>query len=544
MRLDLELPAGAVVEIGVSETLEHGRVSPFINTAAGHSCNLDRYVARGGEQTFFPKTPKGGRFLEVQVVAEPAAVRWRRARFFERVYLPEETAGAFTCGDERLDRIWSVGWETLRSCAEDVISDNPTREHGQWIGDALSVGIEINAAGSGDLRLVKRSLRTAPHCVDAEGRIPGLFPGIREYLPTYGFAWTGANLRYQQLTGDDALLHELFPVAVRNLVAYLPHLGERGLGSVPGTWTFVDWGYLTETKPFATGEDREQKDDVDFGLTLFFLEALRDLERWARRIGREAEVAELNAVADRLTGSVGRHVVDTLRAGGLEAVGYHVAVLAIRCGLVPAGDLRACLGFLKDHIRGCFPLNADAPRLADTSVMEHRLLTPSFCHFALPVLIEHGEMGFVLDVYREAWGWMLGGGRTTWCEAFDTRWTHCHQWAGCPTWQLTRYGLGLQHRFDRALDTFSLCLQPGTLVRASGALPIDERGDVIRVDWAREGDTIRFGVDPDRPVRLLAGGVNGEALEIQPGPQRLDLRERGGAWTLTGSGSIRRRRAP
>ena len=51
------------------------------------------------------------------------------------------------------------------------------------------------------------------------------------------------------------------------------------------------------------------------------------------------------------------------------------------------------------------------------------------------MLFESGEADFVLDQYRACWGWALGEGRTTWVEVFDTRWTHCHQWAGAPTWQ-------------------------------------------------------------------------------------------------------------
>ncbi len=77
-----------------------------------------------------------------------------------------------------------------------------------------------------------------------------------------------------------------------------------------------------------------------------------------------------------------------------------------------------------------------------------RLITPFFSHFALPVLWEYDEGEFVLDQYRSCWGWALDQGLTTWPEVFDLRWSHCHQWSGCPTWQLTRYVLGISPRRD------------------------------------------------------------------------------------------------
>jgi neutral trehalase len=503
VRLTLDLPKGAAVEIGMSEALEHGRVAPFINCAAGPSLNYDRFIARGGRQTFFPKTPKGGRFVEIHVIA--GFVKWEREAFLDRVYFEEHEAGSFTCGDPLLDRIWLTGWETFRSCCEDVIIDNPTRERGQWIGDALGVGLEINSVCSGDLNLVKRSLKTAPLSADSLGRIPGLYPGIREFLPTYGSEWTGANLRYFELSGDGSLLEPLFPAAVRNLESYLPHLKPGGLPSVPGTWTFVDWGYLTETNPFAEGGQREFHASVDLGLTLFYYEALGDLVRWAGIIGRENEAAGIAEARESLTTSL----AETFSAEAMEdparrgMLGYHAIVLAMRNKVVAGDGKRHALDFIKAHLMDCFPNNPAAPRLADTSVMESRLITPSFCHFAFPLLIEAGGMDFVLDQYRRAWGWMLDTGLTTWPEVFDLRWSHCHQWAGCPTWQLSRYGLGLHPRLDIGPGHFALDLKPGSLPGAAGTLPLDANGGKVRVEWSRDNAEIAWRIEPDAPVTLL-----------------------------------------
>ena len=139
--------------------------------------------------------------------------------------------------------------------------------------------------------------------------------------------------------------------------------------------------------------------------------------------------------------------------------------------------------------------------------MESRLITPSFCHFVFPLLIEAGEMDFVLDQYRTAWGWMLDQGLTTWPEVFDLRWSHCHQWAGCPTWHLSRYVLGLQPRFDRGPGHFEIKLIPGSLTSAKGSLPLDGEGKAVRIEWKRSGDEITMQIEADAPVTLIASGA-------------------------------------
>ncbi len=161
---------------------------------------------------------------------------------------------------------------------------------------------------------------------------------------------------------------------------------------------------------------------------------------------------------------------------------------------------KAGRSFLKTHMLRCFPNNPAAPRLSDPAANNPQLITPYFGHFALPELIEHGDMDFVLGQYRTCWGWSLGDGRTTWLEVFDTRWSHCHQWAGCPTWQLSRYLLGVTPRFDLGELNFAVSLATGSLTtgsltNVSGTLPIAGRNEVIKVSWTKDATTLRYTLE-------------------------------------------------
>lgn len=491
--ITLDVPPGTEIQMACSESLTDGRVSPYITLSGGASCTLDHFIARGGIQVFGPLTPKGGRFLEVHVLHPDGPIRFVDELYLERGY-HAPTQAAFACGDELLEQIWQVGVETYRSCTEDALIDNPTRERGQWVGDVASVGMAISSVAFHDLRLCRRALVQAAQCPREDGLVAGMSPGGCVYLPTYAFQWPVAAMSYFQKTGDRSLLEELWPAAEANIKAICVFLRPEGLHNVAG-WNFVDWGYVPEEGP------------VDTACNLHFLWALRSMSAWAKQVGRDSEAYD--ALECRMSGIL-RNRISTRRAdGGWDAVGYHCVALAMTLGLIE--NEAEGLNFLRRHIESCFPNHPAAPRNSDPAVVERRLITPYFAHYVLPLFIERGQMDFALEQYRTCWGWMLQGGRTTWVEVFDTRWSHSHQWAGCPTWQLSAYGLGLHPRRDLGADMFELCLRPGSLPAARGRVP-HPSGGWVRVEWKRAGNSIRYVIECDTPLRLVRSG--GELCEI------------------------------
>lgn len=498
-RFEFELPAGATVEFAYCEALYHGRVAPWINLSTGDSCNLDHYVARGGRQEFFPLTPRGGRFLEVHIIAPAAGVKFLRESVVERAYYGA-AGGALRTGDALLDQVWTTGVETHRACAEDALTDNPTRERGQWAGDVVTVGMDIAAVAFADLRMCRRSLVQCAQCAREDGMVAGLCPGSPEYLTTYAAQWITACLHYWELTGDRALLEEMLPFAERNIGAFAQQLTDDGLKDSIG-WGFVDWGYVRNPGP------------SDMGVNLHCVAAMRDMARWCEALGHSDRAASHRALAARLTGSIARYYAAELTEGGdaWARIGYHRATLGLRLGFFDAAQSDTGRAFLKAHMLRCFPNDPSAPRLSDPAANNPRLITPYFGHFALPELIEHGDMDFVLGQYRTAWGWSLGNGRTTWLEVFDTRWSHCHQWAGCPTWQLSRALLGLRPRFDLGAMNFDVSLATGSLTKVSGQVPVAATNHVIKVAWTKDAAGLHYTLETPVPLVLhldasLTGG--------------------------------------
>ena len=319
-------------------------------------------------------------------------------------------------------------------------------------------------------------------------------------MASYALQWVPACLSYVRLTGDRTLLGELYEAAERNVAAFDRYMTDEGISGECPYWNFIDWGYVPNDGP------------CDMALNLHYMIAVQSMTRWSSELRLDDREAYYREKADRF-----RRILDRYYAAcgfDWDKVGYHRTVLGLRAGLVPDDRREEAVAFIKRHILRCFPNDPTAPRLSDPAANNPRLITPYFAHYAFPVLFESGEADFVLDQYRACWGWALGEGRTTWVEVFDTRWTHCHQWAGAPTWQLTRYVLGLHPRFDRQTNSFDLKLLPGSLGQAEGDVPLPS-GERIAVRWQAEGDRIRYTVSaPSEAIEIVTD--RGERIRVKP----------------------------
>jgi len=521
-RFAIDLPEGSVVEFAYSESLtdkpifdgyeqhivaefdgepegtRYPRVAPYIPLSYPTSRNLDHFIARGA-QAFQPSSPRGGRFFEIHIQADPAKVKFLSERYIERAYFGEPV-GSLDCDDAMLNRVWTLGIDTLRACTEDAVIDNPTRERGQWTGDVL-LSMYISAAGYGDLRPFRRAIEQSAYCAREDGLVAGLNPGGPAYLSTYGAQWVTSAVNYFDLTGERDLLEAMFPYSERNFAAFENRFGPEGIDKSLA-WCFIDWGY-----PPSTGAS-------DTALNIHAHEAAQNMVRWCGLIEKPAR--RFRQLEDDLRAIIADALAPKIAAGDFAAIGYHTTVLALRAGFVPRERRASAINFVKRHILSCFPNNPDAPRLSDPKVASRQLITPYFSYYAFPVLIDAGEMNFVLEQYRECWGWAIEQGLTTQPEVFDLNWSHCHVWASSPTAQLTKYVLGLRARFGAGVNHFDLRLVPGSLTSARGRVPIPFCEECIEVQWNRANDgSIEYELRS--PVEVWIDQPGEKSIKVGPG---------------------------
>jgi alpha-L-rhamnosidase len=309
-----------------------------------------------------------------------------------------------------------------------------------------------------------------------------------------------ACVEYYQFTGDISLLEQCYPYAIKNLQAYDEFLGPEGLADGID-WPFIDWGYV------------KKEGEIDLAMNLHLLGAYQVFLVWCTYLKIAENKPSIGQKEKQLRQVLIHHIEKKLEKG-FASVGYHAMVLTMRLGLMPSRFRQSAVQYLKTHILHCFPNNPDAPRLSDPGANHEQLITPYFAHYAFEILIKEGEMGFVQDQYRTCWGWMLQQQSGTWLEVFDPRWSHCHQWSGCPTWQLSRYSLGLHPRMERGADEYDFHLETGSLYSAKGKLPLVGTGEWISVEWHRENEEIHYHLQTPRPIKLKIGRPIGRSEQI------------------------------
>ena len=71
---------------------------------------------------------------------------------------PYENRATFACSDPELEKIWEMGWRTLRLCTNETFFDCPYYEQLQYVGDTRVEALVMLYMG-GDHRLVRNALQ-------------------------------------------------------------------------------------------------------------------------------------------------------------------------------------------------------------------------------------------------------------------------------------------------------------------------------------------------------------------------------------------------
>jgi len=495
LEFDVQSDSPGQATIAYAEKLSpDGRPLPLAMMSTGPTRFLQSFAFGPGCTPVRPLQALGARYLEVRLAVRGKASLFN-VRFRERDWLGEPVA-KLSLGDPLLKRIWSVGLDTVRSSTEDSVVDS-VRERAEWIGDLSAAAIEILACGWGQTAPVRRALFHAAASARVDGMVAGCGPGELIYLGTYAAQWVGACVRCAELEGSLELLKELEGPARCNILALLASVRPDGRHTLP--WSFVDWGYIRPSE------------EVEVAVLAHVISAMDSWINWQSMLGRP-DVAQWQAEADKL-----RDIVRKALAS--SRLSYHAAVLCERIGLV---EPQVAAEITLRQLRRSFPFDPAAKRLRDPTQGSADVSTPYFTNFSMDLLLRAGFTDAVLDLWRQGWGWMLERGATTWFEVFDDRWSHCHYWAGAPTWQMSRRILGLMPVLHAGRPAVRVAVYPGSLPRASGTLPVPGVGPA-EIRWERRGHSIHYEVNSPAEWTLLK---NDGTVQCEAGVTVLKLASR------------------
>lgn len=179
------------------------------------------------------------RYFEIQ--APEGSIDTESAGVYVRHYPMDEDACVLK-GDPVSEQIFDICRRAVKLGTQDAFLDCPSREKGQYLGDAL-ITMHSHLLLTGDPKPYKKALldfaASACICPGLMGVAPG---GQMQEIADFSLLYPEIVLHYHELTGDKELVKRLMPV-IDGLEDYFDRFrnGDGLLESVTDKWNLVDW---------------------------------------------------------------------------------------------------------------------------------------------------------------------------------------------------------------------------------------------------------------------------------------------------------------
>jgi alpha-L-rhamnosidase len=439
----------------------------------------DTFIAKGGDERFMPLWWRTWRYLEIDVTTADEPLVLESLRVHETGY-PFTQVGRFDSDDEELDRIFEIGWRTLRVDAHETFMDSSYWEQLQYAGDTR-IEMLISYAMSGDARLGRQAIDAFAESNVEGGIMEGAYPSRgRNVITTFSLAWISMLHDWWREQPDIAVIRPHLP-RMRQVLDWFEKLKTpSGLLGANPHWNFIDWaGQRWDDR---TVFPSYGKNGGSCLMTVLWLGALREAADLEREVGASADSPALasnySAKAARAHAAIRQECWDARR--GLfadnpdrDVFSQHMNALAVLHDVATREEARGILDRVVVPGRGI-----DAP--------DGMFTTTYYFAWYLVRAFEHaGLAGRYVDLLQ-TWRGLLALNYTTWPESRgDTR-SDTHAWSAHPTSDLLAIVAGIQ---SGAPGYARLRIEPhlGALTRldATAATP---RGPVS-VSYRLRGDT-------------------------------------------------------
>ena len=204
------------------------------------NCTYEEMWTLGeGVHTLEPYDYKAFRYAELR---PQNGARIQKVYAALRHYPFDESLSDFQCGDKRLERIFALCKNTIRHGVQEGFLDCPSREKGQYLGDAI-VSAHAHAWLSGSTALLRKCIRqfvwTDVICPGLMGVAPG---SMMQEISEFSLLWPELLLTDYRFTGDREFLRECYPAVKAMLRHFSQYARADGLlEQVADKWNMVDW---------------------------------------------------------------------------------------------------------------------------------------------------------------------------------------------------------------------------------------------------------------------------------------------------------------
>jgi hypothetical protein len=502
--LDITDAAGdEFLDVLFCEEIEKSQL-PLLVPADNHSRESQslRYRCRPGPQKWESFHLMGMRYLLVvfrNVENKPLKIRRIAVR---QVHTAFESAGTFTCSDDRLNRIWEVARNTQLNCSFDAFVDCPWREMAMWWGDSR-VQAQVAAYAFGDTSLLERGIRLIARSQTPDGAMHAHAPADipRHRLPDFMMTWIGTLIDHHQLTGRLDLLRESAAAMHQLFEFFQAHESPDGLiGSFDGFWMFLDWADL-------------YKGNYSAPFNLLYLQATRHAAELCRLLDdnnaallHESKARALSAAVEKFfwdeKAGAWRDGFDVAAGKPIDQFSQHTNTLAILLGLKP-----------ETHGHIAREILLKSARAKRTKVIT---ASPFFYAYVLQAMVSQGLLAEVMEVIAGKWGPLVEAGATTFPEMWQVNFeSRCHAWSSSPLYHLMQIVLGVRP-LTPGWTRLRIAPFPGELEFARGVVPTP-RGP-LRIEWEKAGEdqlAVRLDIPEGLEVEFVA--PDGQVREPAPG---------------------------
>lgn len=228
-------PWGSQVVLRFGEELEQGRVRWKLR------CNCDyqeTWTLGSGISHLHPYDYKAFRYVELLY---PPEVTIHSARAWVRHY-PMGEACTLSCKEGELEDIFRICKNAVRCCTQEGYLDCPSREKGQYLGDAI-VTARSQVWLTGSTEMLRKCIRDFLASQAISPTLMAVAPGsLMQEIGDFSLLFPLLLLTDYAFTGDCDFLARGYPGVVTMLEGFRRYERQDGLLSeVNELWNLVDW---------------------------------------------------------------------------------------------------------------------------------------------------------------------------------------------------------------------------------------------------------------------------------------------------------------
>lgn len=231
---------GKTIVIRCGEELEEAGPIQKVRYDMRCSCRYEEtWTLKKGACRLEPYDYKGFRYAELAV---SPGVRVTRVEAEVRHYPMDEIRCTLSTDNPALDGIFRICKNGVKYGTQEAYLDCPTREKGQYLGDAV-ISAHAHVWLTGDVRMLRKCIAQFAHTA---GICPGLMavaPGdYMQEVADFSLLWSQLLLLDYQFTGDRRFLKKYLPTAEGIVRHFRRYEREDGLlEQVADKWNLVDW---------------------------------------------------------------------------------------------------------------------------------------------------------------------------------------------------------------------------------------------------------------------------------------------------------------